>query len=179
LLAPLGIRIPVFPVKGYSITLPLETDAEAPQVCLTDEARKMAFSRLGNRLRVAGTAELAGYDTSISEARCNALARRLQELFPKAGDVTRIERWAGLRPATPGNVPLGGIAVERDGDDFLNACDLLGCEPREHRGIAAAIRQAQVVLPDPLDQPLQNLAALDAYRPLRRRCWARYRANGA
>ena len=120
LLAPLGIRIPVYPLKGYSVTLPLgpaELDA-APSVSLTDEARKIVISRLGNRLRAAGTAELAGYDTSINPVRCAAIARRLRELFPALGAVTTVENWAGLRPATPNNVPVIGRTKLRN--LFLN-----------------------------------------------------------
>lgn len=110
IVGPLGIRIPVYPLKGYSITLPLgpaERDA-APSVSLTDEAFKIVISRLGNRLRAAGTAELAGYDTSLNAARCAAIARRLRELFPALGAATTVENWAGLRPATPSNVPIIG-----------------------------------------------------------------------
>jgi D-amino-acid dehydrogenase len=110
LLAPLGIHIPVYPLKGYSITLPLgpaELGA-APTVSLTDEAHKIVISRLGSRLRAAGTAELAGYDTSIDAGRCAAIARRIRSLFPALGAVTTVENWAGLRPATPSNVPVIG-----------------------------------------------------------------------
>ena len=110
LVGPLGIRIPVYPLKGYSITLPLgpaELEA-APTVSLTDEAFKIVISRLGNRLRAAGTAELAGYDTGLNAARCAAIARRLRELFPALGAATTVENWAGLRPATPSNVPVIG-----------------------------------------------------------------------
>jgi len=109
-LAPLGIRIPIYPLKGYSITLPLgpAEQAAAPSVSLTDEAHKIVISRLGNRLRAAGTAELAGYDTSVNAVRCAAIVRRVRKLFPQLGAVTTIENWAGLRPATPGNVPLIG-----------------------------------------------------------------------
>jgi D-amino-acid dehydrogenase len=109
-LAPLGIRIPVYPLKGYSITLPLgpAEAAAAPTVSLTDEAHKIVISRLGNRLRAAGTAELAGYDDSVSPARCTAIVRRIRQLFPGLGAVTMVDRWAGLRPATPTNVPLIG-----------------------------------------------------------------------
>ncbi len=109
-LAPLGIRIPVYPLKGYSVTLPLgpaELDA-APTVSLTDEAFRIVISRLGNRLRAAGTAELAGYDPSVNALRCAAIVRRLRHLFPALGAVTTVENWAGLRPATPSNVPLIG-----------------------------------------------------------------------
>jgi len=110
LLRPLGIRIPVYPLKGYSITLPLGPAEEgaAPWVSLTDEGHKLVISRLGNRLRAAGTAELAGYDTEVSTVRCAAIARRVRELFPGLGAITTMDNWAGLRPATPGNVPLIG-----------------------------------------------------------------------
>ena len=110
LLAPLGIRIPVYPLKGYSITLPLDA-AEArvaPTVSLIDEARKIVISRLGDRLRAAGTAELTGYDTSINATRCAAIARRVGELFPALARIAPAQQWAGLRPATPDNVPLIG-----------------------------------------------------------------------
>ena len=110
LLKPLGIRIPVYPMKGYSITLPLgpaELGA-APTVSLTDEAHKIVISRLGSRLRAAGTAELTGYDTSVDPGRCAAIARRVRSLFPALGAVTTVENWAGLRPATPNNVPVIG-----------------------------------------------------------------------
>jgi D-amino-acid dehydrogenase len=110
LLRPVGIRIPVYPLKGYSITLPLGPAEEgaAPTVSLTDEAHKIVLSRLGNRLRAAGTAELAGYDTAVNPVRCAAIARRVRELFPGLGAITIVDNWAGLRPATPGNVPLIG-----------------------------------------------------------------------
>jgi D-amino-acid dehydrogenase len=108
LLRGLGISLPIYPVKGYSITLPLEAGDEAPTVSLTDHARKIVISRLGNRLRVAGTAELAGYDTAINDVRCEALVRRCFELFPKAGRPDAAEYWTGLRPATPSNLPYIG-----------------------------------------------------------------------
>jgi D-amino-acid dehydrogenase len=110
LLAPAGIRIPVYPLKGYSITLKLgPAEAEsAPMVSLNDEEQKIVISRLGDRLRAAGTAELAGYDTSISATRCNAILHRIRQLFPGLGSISYVERWAGLRPATPGNVPIIG-----------------------------------------------------------------------
>jgi D-amino-acid dehydrogenase len=110
LLRPLGIRIPVYPLKGYSITLPLGPGdtAAAPSVSLTDEAFKIVISRLGSRLRAAGTAELTGYDTAVSPTRCAAIARRIRGLFPALGGITTVENWAGLRPATPNNVPVIG-----------------------------------------------------------------------
>ena len=120
LLKPLGIRIPVYPLKGYSITLALgpgEAPA-APSVSLTDEAHKIVISRLGNRLRAAGTAELAGYDTSINEVRCAAIVRRIRQLFPRLAAAPAVDNWAGLRPATPSNVPLIGRTAL--GNLFLN-----------------------------------------------------------
>jgi D-amino-acid dehydrogenase len=114
LLATLGIHIPVYPLKGYSITL--ET-AAGPTVSLTDEAAKIVVSRLGNRLRAAGTAELTGYDTSINPTRCDAILQRIRTLFP---DIVpgEVKTWAGLRPATPSNVPV--IGRTRLGNLFLN-----------------------------------------------------------
>ncbi len=118
LLSPLGISVPVYPVKGYSVTVPLTHPEAAPTLCLSDENAKIAISRLGNRLRSAGTAELTGYDTSLNEARCNAILSRIEQLFPGAGDYAGASRWAGLRPATPSNVPL--IRSTRYRNLFLN-----------------------------------------------------------
>ena len=110
LLRPLGVSIPVYPLKGYSITLPLGPSdaAVAPTMSLTDEAYKIVISRLGNRLRAAGTAELTGYDTTVNEVRCAAIVRRIRQLFPQLGAATVADNWAGLRPATPNNVPIIG-----------------------------------------------------------------------
>ncbi len=108
LLRAIGMHIPVYPAKGYSITLPLEAGAIAPRVALNDEAHKLVYSRLGDRLRVAGTAELNGYDTELDERRCAAIVQRTFALFPRAGDPARAQFWTGLRPATPSNVPLIG-----------------------------------------------------------------------
>ncbi len=108
LLRPLGVRLPVYPAKGYSATLELPPGALAPWVSLTDDGQKIVISRLGNSLRVAGTAEFSGYDTSLNAVRCDALLRRIRELFPGLATVGKIDYWAGLRPATPGNVPLIG-----------------------------------------------------------------------
>ncbi len=106
LLAPLGERLPIYPVKGYSVTVP--AGEGAPTVSLTDEAKKLVFSRLGSRLRVAGMAELSGYDLSLDPRRCALILDRVFELFPRAGDRGAAECWTGLRPATPGNVPVIG-----------------------------------------------------------------------
>ena len=108
ILSPIGAGVPVYPVKGYSVTLPLGPTDQAPRLSLTDHSRKIVFSRLGNRLRVAGTAELNGYNTEINEVRCQALVRRSFEWFPKAGRVDEAQFWTGLRPAAPGNIPFIG-----------------------------------------------------------------------
>jgi len=118
LLRGLGVSVPVYPLKGYSITLPLSAGDTAPTVSLTDEGHKIVISRLGNRLRAAGTAELTGYDRSVNPVRCNAILRRIGELFPALGAINTIDRWAGLRPATPNNVPL--IGRTRIRNLFLN-----------------------------------------------------------
>lgn len=107
----LGLRYPIYPLKGYSASIPLPENTLAPRVSLTDEAHKLVFSRLGNTLRVAGTAEFIGYDMSINQQRCEAIMSRVRAVFPSLNGVGGIEYWAGLRPATPGNVPLIGVTA--------------------------------------------------------------------
>ena len=105
----LGLYLPVYPLKGYSITLPASVDTAAlPRVNVTDAARKVVFARIGRRLRVAGMAELAGDDLSIPSARIGSLVASAQAMFPGCADFSRYEPWAGLRPATPDGVPLIG-----------------------------------------------------------------------
>jgi len=108
LLRPLGIKLPVYPLKGYSITLPITNPGAAPIGTLSDETYKVVITRLGDRLRAAGTAELAGYDLSLSRSRCATLAHVVRDLFPNAGDFSRAEYWTGLRPMTPDNPPVIG-----------------------------------------------------------------------
>ena len=108
LLRPLGINIPVYPAKGYSATIPLSDRSVAPTVAMTDDGHKIVFSRLGQRLRVAGTAEFNGYNTEHNEVRCQALIQRTHALFPELNPAGEPEFWNGLRPATPSNVPLVG-----------------------------------------------------------------------
>ena len=105
---PLGIDLPVYPAKGYSVTMPVKDATKAHQVSLTDDEYKLVFSRLGNRLRIAGTAELNGYDRDLNRVRCEAIVRRVEALFPGAGDSEQAQFWTGLRPATPSNVPIIG-----------------------------------------------------------------------
>ena len=108
--APLGIRLPIYPAKGYSVTMPVQRrDDGAFQVSLTDDEHKIVFSRARRpTLRIAGTAELNGYDRDLNRVRCEAIVRRIEELFPGAGDTERAQFWTGLRPATPSNVPIIG-----------------------------------------------------------------------
>ncbi len=109
LAAPLGLRLAIYPAKGYSVTMPVRDSARAHHVSLTDDEYKLVFSRLGDRLRIAGTCELNGYNTELNEVRCQAIVRRVEALFPGGGDTTKAEFWTGLRPATPSNVPyIGG-----------------------------------------------------------------------
>jgi D-amino-acid dehydrogenase len=108
LLRPIGLRIPVYPVKGYSITLPIVDASGAPQSTVMDETHKVAVTRLGDRIRVGGTAELAGYTLKLHEARRNTLAHVVSDLFPKGGDPSRASFWCGLRPMTPDGTPVIG-----------------------------------------------------------------------
>ncbi|OYT97991.1 MAG: amino acid dehydrogenase [Burkholderiales bacterium PBB1] len=112
LLRPLGLCLNIYPAKGYSATLKLKHPDRASTVSLLDDGRKIAISRLGDEVRIAGTAEMAGYDTSITSAtsrvRCEALVKRYEELFPGVADTTQPNFWAGLRPSTPDNIPIIG-----------------------------------------------------------------------
>ena len=108
LVAPLGEYLPIYPVKGYSVTLPVVDAARCPEVSLTDEARRIVCSRFGDQFRVAGTAELNGYDLQIDEARCRNLLDWVDSNFPGATDRSAAVPWCGLRPATPSNRPLIG-----------------------------------------------------------------------
>ncbi len=115
---PLGIELPIYPAKGYSVTMPVKDASMAHQVSLTDDEYKLVFSRLGDRLRIAGTAELNGYDRDLNRVRCEAIVSRVEQLFPGAGDAGRAQFWTGLRPATPSNVPI--IGRSRLTNLFLN-----------------------------------------------------------
>ena len=118
LAAPLGLRLNIYPAKGYSLTMPVRDAALAHRVSLTDDEYKLVFSRLGERLRVAGTAELGGYGRALDRGRCAAILRRVEQLFPGAGDASRVEYWSGLRPATPSNLPY--LGASRIANLFLN-----------------------------------------------------------
>lgn len=109
---PLGEHLNIYPAKGYSATLRLKKPEQASTVSLLDDARKIAISRLGDHVRIAGTAEMAGLDTSLdsptSKVRCESLVRRYEELFPGVADLSEPNFWTGLRPSTPTNVPYIG-----------------------------------------------------------------------
>jgi D-amino-acid dehydrogenase len=107
LLLPLGLDIPVYPVKGYSLTMPLSDASLAPQSTVLDETYKIALTRLGDRLRVGGMAELAGFDLRLNPRRRATLEKVTRELFP-GGDLSQAEFWTGLRPMTPDGTPLVG-----------------------------------------------------------------------
>lgn len=104
----LGLYLPIYPAKGYSITTDIESPHAAPTISITDETRYMVFSRLGNKMRVAGTAELAGWNTQLDPVRVAPLVRNAKSLFPDASTYTNVNPWCGLRPATPDSVPIIG-----------------------------------------------------------------------
>ncbi|MEH6489154.1 D-amino acid dehydrogenase [Hyphomonas oceanitis] len=105
---PIGLHLPVYPVKGYSITVPVGDDQSAPQSTLLDETYKVAITRLGDRIRVGGMAELAGFDRSLNPRRQRTLEHSLLSLFPQATESTERSFWSGFRPMTPDGTPLIG-----------------------------------------------------------------------
>jgi D-amino-acid dehydrogenase len=129
LLRTVGVDLPIYPGKGYSATFPILRPDAAPSVSTIDDEVKCAMSRLGDDLRVAGTIELSGYDTSltsaVAQARCRMLAERIEQVLPGVCD-TRTDAeggnprfWTGLRPATPTNIPC--IGRTRVGRLWVNA----------------------------------------------------------
>lgn len=104
----LGLRLPIYPAKGYSITVSTAGFAGAPHVSVTDDEYKMVYTRLSDRLRIAGTAEFAGWDSTLSQLRIAMLLKRARTLFPNGGDYTSAVSWAGLRPQTPDSLPMIG-----------------------------------------------------------------------
>lgn len=118
ILKPIGLKLPVYPVKGYSVTLPVVDDAKAPQSTLMDETHKVAITRLGDRIRVAGTAEIAGYSNRLGPHATDTVKHVIGDLFPGGGDISQAEGWTGLRPMTPDGTPiLGGTRYD---NLFLN-----------------------------------------------------------
>jgi len=107
-LNPVGVRIPVYPVKGFSITVPIRDAAAAPESTIMDETHKVAVTRLGDRIRVGGMAQLSGYDMALVARRRKTLEFVLTDLFPEGGDLARTTFWTGLRPMTPDGTPVIG-----------------------------------------------------------------------
>ena len=118
LLKPLGIKAPVYPLKGYSLTVPIINSAMAPSSTILDETYKVAITRLEGRIRVGGMAEIAGYDLSLNPKRRATLEMITNDLYPQGGDLQRAEFWTGLRPATPDGTPIVGATPYRN--LFLN-----------------------------------------------------------
>ena len=122
MLRPLGESLNIYPAKGYSATLRLLKPELASTVSLLDDERKMAISRLGDYVRIAGTAELNGYDSSLTsntaKVRCASLIRRYNEVFPGVADLSEPNYWTGLRPSTPDNIPY--IGKSKIGKLWLN-----------------------------------------------------------
>jgi D-amino-acid dehydrogenase len=118
MLGPIGIDVPVYPVKGYSITVPIDNAEGAPVSTVMDETYKVAITRLGDRIRVGGTAELAGFSAVLSEPRRATLEHSVTDLFPHGGDVRKATFWTGLRPMTPDGTPL--IGATRYANLWLN-----------------------------------------------------------
>lgn len=117
LIEPLGLDLPVYPVKGYSLTVPLLDESLAPQSTVLDETYKIAVTRFADRIRVGGMAELSGFDLSLKPARRATLEKVVGELFP-GGDLPAASFWTGLRPMTPDSTPI--IGGTRWGNLFLN-----------------------------------------------------------
>ncbi|KKZ83946.1 D-amino acid dehydrogenase small subunit [Rhizobium phaseoli] len=117
LLKPFGIRLPVYPVKGYSLTIPITDGSRAPESTVMDETYKIAITRLGDRIRVGGMAEISGYTNDLGLARRSTLEHSVTDLFP-GGDVSKASFWSGLRPMTPDGTPV--IGPTKIGGLFLN-----------------------------------------------------------
>ncbi len=118
LLKPLGIKAPVYPLKGYSLTVPITNPAMAPMSTILDETYKVAITRFDQRIRVGGMAEIAGFDLSLNPRRRETLEMIVGDLYPRGGDLQRAEFWTGLRPATPDGTPIVGATKLRN--LFLN-----------------------------------------------------------
>jgi D-amino-acid dehydrogenase len=98
----------MYPLKGYSLTVPIENDAAAPRVSITDHKRKVVYARLGEELRIAGMADITNYRADLDPARIEVLTRQARATFPGSADFSRAEPWCGLRPATPEGTPVIG-----------------------------------------------------------------------
>ena len=138
-LRPYGVRLNIYPAKGYSVTIPTNGSNIAPVTSLTDDEFKLVYSNLGDRLRIAGTAELSGYSRNLDEGRCQAILRNVRNLFPRAGNFEQAKFWTGLRPSTPSNIPYVGrtslsqsMAQHRAWHAWLDAWRRLRLSRRRH-----------------------------------------------
>ena len=104
----LGVRLPIYPIKGYSLTIPIGNRPSPPTIASVDENNLVAISRFGDRIRVTATAEFAGYDTSHKPANFAFMKSVVEDLYPDGADYDRAHMWAGLRPMTPNNLPCLG-----------------------------------------------------------------------
>lgn len=114
LVKPLGISLPIYPVKGYSLTLPVADPLMAPVSTVMDETYKVAITRFANRIRVGGMAELAGFDTELREKRRATLRMVVNDLFPEGGQAQELDFWTGYRPMTPDGTPIIGASKFRN-----------------------------------------------------------------
>ncbi|WP_447920058.1 D-amino acid dehydrogenase [Achromobacter aegrifaciens] len=118
-LEPLGLDVPVYPLKGYSLTIPMTDESAAPVSTILDETYKVAVTRFDQRIRVGGMAEVAGFDLRLKDARRKTLELVVNDLFPGSGNVAQAEFWTGLRPMTPDSTPV--VGATRYGNLYLNA----------------------------------------------------------
>ena len=103
-----GISLPLYPLKGYSLTAPIRADDVAPEISVTDFERKVLYARIGDKLRVAAMVDMVGEDLSHNAKRVDGLTRQVKETMPRAADYSKLSVWAGLRPATPSSAPIIG-----------------------------------------------------------------------
>ncbi|WP_426109118.1 D-amino acid dehydrogenase [Pseudomonas sp. TWR1-1-4] len=112
--AELGVPLPLYPLKGYSLSVPIGMQHQAPNVSITDYDRKIVYARVGEQLRVAAMVDIVGFDARLEPKRLALMKRQALETFPLAGDYTHAVEWAGMRPATPTGVPLIGASTCRN-----------------------------------------------------------------
>ncbi|MEW6761261.1 MAG: D-amino acid dehydrogenase [Pseudomonadota bacterium] len=113
-----GVTLPLYPLKGYSLTAPIRADDVAPEISVTDFERKVLYARIGDKLRVAAMVDMVGEDLSHNAKRVDGLTRQVKETMPRAADYSKLSVWAGLRPATPSSAPI--IGATRYGNLWLN-----------------------------------------------------------
>lgn len=109
-----GMDLPLYPLKGYSLTLPIRADHRAPDLSITDYNRKIVYARIGDQLRIAAMVDIVGFDPALDPKRLALIKRQAQETLPNAGDYDGAIEWAGMRPATPSGVPLIGATAYRN-----------------------------------------------------------------